>query len=59
MVRAMIDAADADDTPRRLLLGSDAYQLVHAALSARLASVEAQRELTFSTDADDYAEATR
>jgi NAD(P)-dependent dehydrogenase (short-subunit alcohol dehydrogenase family) len=54
MVRAMIDAADADETPRRLLLGSDAYRLVHAALYDRLAFVEAQHDLTVSTDADDY-----
>jgi NAD(P)-dependent dehydrogenase (short-subunit alcohol dehydrogenase family) len=57
MARAMIDAADAPATPRRLLLGSDAYQLVHAALAERLAFVEAQKELTFSTDADDYVPA--
>ena len=55
MVGAMIDAVDADETPRRLLLGSDAYRMVHAALSDRLASVEAQHDLTTSTDADDYA----
>ncbi len=58
MARAMIDAADAAETPRRLLLGSDAYRLVHTALSDRLAFVEAQRELTLSTDADDYTPAT-
>jgi NAD(P)-dependent dehydrogenase (short-subunit alcohol dehydrogenase family) len=57
MARAMIDAADAPATPRRLLLGSDAYRLVHAALADRLAFVEAQKELTFSTDADDYVPA--
>lgn len=57
MVRAMIDAADAEETPRRLLLGSDAYRLVHAALSDRLTSLEAQRDLAFSTDADDYVAA--
>ncbi len=58
MVRAMIDAVDADETPKRLLLGSDAYRLVHAALSDRLAFVEAQHDLSLSTDADDYAPAT-
>jgi NAD(P)-dependent dehydrogenase (short-subunit alcohol dehydrogenase family) len=57
MVRAMIDAADAAETPRRLLLGSDAYALVHAALADRLAFVEAQHDLSVSTDADDYAPA--
>jgi NAD(P)-dependent dehydrogenase (short-subunit alcohol dehydrogenase family) len=58
MVAAMIDAVDADETPKRLLLGSDAYDLVHAALSDRLAFVEAQHDLTVSTDADDYVPAS-
>jgi NAD(P)-dependent dehydrogenase (short-subunit alcohol dehydrogenase family) len=57
MARAMIDAADAAQTPRRLLLGSDAYRLVHTALADRLAFVEAQHDLTVSTDADDYTPA--
>ena len=30
--------------PRRLVLGSGAYEAVHAALAARLAEVEAQRD---------------
>ena len=54
IVTAMIAAADADELPARLLLGSDAYQLVHAALAARLTLVEAQKNLALSTDADDY-----
>jgi hypothetical protein len=54
MAAAMIAAADADQTPKRLLLGSDAYRLVHAALADRLAFVEAHQELAASTDADDY-----
>ncbi len=39
VVAAMIEVAGADDPPRRLLLGSDAYALVHAALADRLAGV--------------------
>jgi NAD(P)-dependent dehydrogenase (short-subunit alcohol dehydrogenase family) len=54
VVAAMIDVAGVDDPPRRLLLGSDAYTLVHAALADRLAAVEAQQEVASSTDADDY-----
>jgi NAD(P)-dependent dehydrogenase (short-subunit alcohol dehydrogenase family) len=54
---AMIDAVDADRLPQRLLLGSDAYDLVHAALSERLASLEAQWSVALSTDADDYVAA--
>jgi hypothetical protein len=56
MVAAMIGAAGADVLPPRLLLGSDAYHLAHAALTARLAFVEAQRDITLATDADDYAD---
>jgi hypothetical protein len=50
----MIDIGEADNPPRRLLLGSDAYALVHAALADRLAVFEAQRDLAYSTDADDF-----
>lgn len=54
VVAAMIDVAEADNPPRRLLLGSDAYGLVHAALADRLAAFEAQRDVAHSTDADDF-----
>jgi NAD(P)-dependent dehydrogenase (short-subunit alcohol dehydrogenase family) len=56
VVAAMIDAALAPDPPRRLLLGSDAYRLVHDALAARLAAVEAQREQAASTDVDGWSQ---
>jgi NAD(P)-dependent dehydrogenase (short-subunit alcohol dehydrogenase family) len=51
IARAIIAAADAERPPRRLLLGSDAYEHVHAALSTRLREVEAQRERAGRTDA--------
>jgi NAD(P)-dependent dehydrogenase (short-subunit alcohol dehydrogenase family) len=51
---AMIDAALAPDPPRHLLLGSDAYRLVHDALAARLAGVEAQKDQAASTDVDGW-----
>jgi NAD(P)-dependent dehydrogenase (short-subunit alcohol dehydrogenase family) len=54
VVAAMIDAALSPDPPRRLLLGSDAYRLVHAALAARLADAEAQQDLAASTDVDGW-----
>lgn len=54
VVKAMLDVADADDPPRRLLLGSDAYQLVHDALSDRLAAFEAQTDVAYSTDVDGF-----
>lgn len=50
VVAAMIEAAESDDPPRRLLLGSDAYALVTEALAGRLAAAESQKELAASTD---------
>ncbi|MDB5819268.1 MAG: short-chain dehydrogenase/reductase [Rhizobacter sp.] len=52
MARAMIASVDVQPAPKRLTLGSDAYAAVHAALTQRLAAIEAQRELAFSTDLD-------
>jgi NAD(P)-dependent dehydrogenase (short-subunit alcohol dehydrogenase family) len=54
VVAAMIDAALAPDPPGRLLLGSDAYRLVHDALAARLAGVEAQQDQAAATDVDGW-----
>lgn len=50
----MIDVGEAHNPPRRLLLGSDAYTLVHAALVNRLEAFEAQRDVAHSTDSDDF-----
>jgi NAD(P)-dependent dehydrogenase (short-subunit alcohol dehydrogenase family) len=50
MVEAMIASVDQEPAPRRIALGSDAYQVMHAQLSARLSALEAQRELACSTD---------
>jgi hypothetical protein len=47
---AIIASADHSPAPKRLTLGSDAYALVHAALTERLAALEAQKELAHSTD---------
>ena len=58
VVAAMIDVAEVDDPPRRLLLGSDAYTLVHAALADRLAAFQAQKDVAYSADADDYQPTT-
>ena len=54
MAAAMIDAADADVLRKRLLLGSDAYGHVTAALTERLAAIEAQRTTALATDAQDH-----
>jgi hypothetical protein len=47
---AMIEAALSENPPRRLLLGSDAYDLVTKALNERLATFERQKAVAFSTD---------
>jgi NAD(P)-dependent dehydrogenase (short-subunit alcohol dehydrogenase family) len=47
---AIIASAAQSPAPKRLTLGSDAYELIHAALTERLAGLEAQKELAHSTD---------
>jgi NAD(P)-dependent dehydrogenase (short-subunit alcohol dehydrogenase family) len=44
LAEALITATSGKHPPRRLVLGSGAYEAVHAALAARLAEVEAQRD---------------
>ncbi|MDX6356164.1 MAG: hypothetical protein QOF98_3067 [Streptomyces sp.] len=56
VAEAMIRIGDLSDPPRRQLLGSDAYGLVHDALTSRLQAVETQRETAFSTDRDDFVQ---
>ena len=50
MAAIMIDSVDQQPAPRRLALGSDAYNVMRKQLSDRLAALEAQKELAFSTD---------
>ena len=50
MVDAMIAASDAPQMPFRLLLGSDAYAGVRAALTERLAVLEAGKDVTLAAD---------
>lgn len=57
MAQAIIDRADAGSGPLRLALGSDAYAVMREALLERLAALEAQKELAYSTDADDVQHA--
>lgn len=52
VAQAMIDCADQREAPRRLTLGSDAYEAMHAALQGRLAALEAQKAVAMSTDVD-------
>ena len=50
MVELMIASVDQSPAPRRVALGTDAYTTMHKQLSARLAELEAQKELAVSTD---------
>lgn len=49
-VEAMIVAADADDPPRRLALGSTAFENIEAALAARIAELRARRDVAHGAD---------
>jgi NAD(P)-dependent dehydrogenase (short-subunit alcohol dehydrogenase family) len=50
MAQAMIDSVDRRPAPARLALGSDTYALLRAALVKRLAALDAQKDIAFSTD---------
>jgi len=48
-VQAIIDVAKVNPAPRRLAMGRDAYTDMRAALVARLAELDAQKELALSS----------
>jgi NAD(P)-dependent dehydrogenase (short-subunit alcohol dehydrogenase family) len=48
---AVMTAVDSAPPPRRLVLGSDCFAAVHAALAVRLQEVEGQRDTAARTDA--------
>jgi NAD(P)-dependent dehydrogenase (short-subunit alcohol dehydrogenase family) len=50
MVNVMIDTVDHNPAPKRIALGSDAYTIMHKSLTERLAALEAQKDMAFSTD---------
>ncbi|WP_308290681.1 SDR family NAD(P)-dependent oxidoreductase [Micromonospora sp. RL09-050-HVF-A] len=50
MAAAVVDVATGPTVPLRLALGSDAYAAIRRGLTARLADLEEQREIAFSTD---------
>lgn len=52
MARIMLDIVDVDPAPRRLLLGSGAYERVRNALVQRLAELEQYQALAMSTEVD-------
>lgn len=49
IAQAIIASIDAEVAPERLVLGADAYDVVHRALSQRLAALEAQEDAAMST----------
>ncbi|CDG85334.1 SDR family oxidoreductase [Janthinobacterium agaricidamnosum] len=50
MAAIIIASVEQHPAPKRIALGSDAYNIMHKQLSERLAALEAQKELAFSTD---------
>jgi len=50
MAGAIVDVATRPTAPLRVALGSDAYQLIRRGLTARLADLEDQKHIAFSTD---------
>jgi NAD(P)-dependent dehydrogenase (short-subunit alcohol dehydrogenase family) len=52
MARAMLEIADVDSAPRRLLLGAGAYERVRAALIQRLAELDQYKDVSMSTEID-------
>lgn len=52
MVEHILAVSEADPAPRRLVLGSTAYENIHRDLTARLAELEAQRETAYAGDVD-------
>lgn len=52
MAQAMLDSVDRKPAPRRLTLGSDAYERVRAGLVHRLEELDAQKDIACSTDSD-------
>jgi len=53
MVQAMIDSAAVSPAPKRLLLGREAHGRVRAALLERLAALDAQQDIAYSTEIAD------
>lgn len=51
MASRIIASAGQSPAPKRLVLGSDSYRFLHAALAERLADIQAQRDTAGQTDA--------
>jgi NAD(P)-dependent dehydrogenase (short-subunit alcohol dehydrogenase family) len=52
MAKAMLDIAETDPAPKRLLLGSGAYERVRAALIQRVAELDQYKGIAMSTEID-------
>lgn len=52
MAQAMIDTVDRSPAPRRLVLGAGSYTRIRAALTERLAALDAQQDIAESADFD-------
>jgi NAD(P)-dependent dehydrogenase (short-subunit alcohol dehydrogenase family) len=50
MAQAMIDTVDRSPAPRRLVLGAGSYTRIRAALTERIAALDAQRDIAESAD---------
>jgi len=59
VARVVLEVANMDDPPLRLILGSEAYAYATAAARARAESDTAWHRLTISTDRDDATAAER
>jgi NAD(P)-dependent dehydrogenase (short-subunit alcohol dehydrogenase family) len=53
MARAMLACVEQTPAPRRLVLGATAYTQIRAALQARLAELDGQKETALSADVDE------
>lgn len=52
MAQAILDSTALNPAPKRLTMGSDAYLLIRNALLQRIAALDAQKDIAFSTDAE-------
>lgn len=53
MVGFMLDSVDQSPAPRRIAMGSTAYESIRAALTDRLTRLEAQKDVAFAADLPD------
>jgi NAD(P)-dependent dehydrogenase (short-subunit alcohol dehydrogenase family) len=59
MAAIIIGSVDTNPAPKRIVLGSDSYQILVSALTQRLADIEPQKDLAASTDFSAAADGPR